>query len=254
MKDDALTSNDQLLLITQQLSASEARYRGLAENLEEKVQKQAAELKSALIIQLQQEKLMAVGQLAAGVAHEINTPLGFITSNLHTLQKYVARFVIMLDAYQQLLPLGLSPEENRQRIVQKEKELKLELVKSDVGDLLQQSLAGAERITKIVADLKGFSHVDDLGDQMVDINAELERTVSVLGQQLGRDTMIIKELQALPLFRCQASLLSQVFYNIIINAGQARPEGLVLTLATLWDGERIKISIADNRPGILFEK
>lgn len=244
------SSYDQLVETNAQLAASEARYRELADSLESKVKERTAELRKAQVHLIQQEKMAAVGQLAAGVAHEINTPLGFITSNLHTLQKYVARLVAMIEYFNSLLDLDMPKDLLHKRSLEKRRELKIDLVDADIGDLISQSLDGAGRVTRIVADLKGFSHVDVIGDAPTDINAELERTLSVLGHELRDKVSIVRNFASLPPFVCKPSLLGQIFLNIIRNALQARSEGLVLTLSTEWDGERIRISIADNGPGV----
>lgn len=244
------TSFDELVEINRQLTESETRYRQLAESLEQKVKERSAELKKALVHLLQQEKMAAVGQLAAGIAHEINNPLGFVTSNLHTLQKYVSRLITVVEYQKTLFGVRMDDEAKTQHADHKWQELKINSILTDVGDLLHESLNGAERVTRIVADLKGFSHVDEIGSVPVDINAELERTLSVLTHELGPGATIVRDFQPLPPFSCEPAILGQVFLNIIMNAIQARPSGLELILETAWDGERIRISIADNGPGI----
>ncbi|GAB7028336.1 sensor histidine kinase [Geotalea toluenoxydans] len=247
------TSFEQLVEINQQLSQSEARYRDLAESLEKRVNERTFELKKAHSHLLQQEKMAAIGQLAAGIAHEINNPLGFITSNLHTLQKYVNRLSAMLFFFKDLNKIGSTTTTLIEQAEQKWQELKIDTVCTDVGDLLSQTLTGAERVTNIVADLKGFSHVDEVGLIDIDVNREIELTLSVLCHQLKNKVEIVRDLQPLPVIKAQAAVLSQVFLNIIQNAIQSRGDGLRVTLATAWDGKRIRISIADNGPGILPE-
>jgi len=244
------SSYQELLGINGELALSEARYRELAGSLELRVKERTAELRRAQAQMLQQEKMAAVGQLAAGVAHEINNPLGFVTSNLHTLQKYVGRFTAMLQFYRDQLSLGLPPGTISAEGDRKWRELKLPLALADVGDLLSQSLSGAERVSRIVADLKGFSHVDEQGEMPVDLNAELERTLSVLTHQLRGKAEIVRELQTLPPITCQPQLAGQIFLNIIQNALSHGGEHPKIRLSSCWDGERIRISIADNGPGI----
>ena len=244
------SSYRELLEANAELSRSEARYRELAGNLEVRVTERTAELKRAHLLLLQQEKMAAIGQLAAGVAHEINNPLGFITSNLHTLQKYVGRFTAMLQFYRDHLELDLPGGTLAAEGEKKWRELKLPLALADVGDLMNQSLSGAERVTRIVADLKGFSHVDEAGEMPVDLNAELERTLSVLSHQLGGRAEIVRDLQPLPGIVCRPQLPGQAFLNLIQNAlihGGAHPR---INLSSACDGERVRISIADDGPGV----
>ena len=243
-------SYEELIETNRRLAVSERNYRELALSLELKVEERTRELKQAHTRLLQQEKMASVGQLAAGVAHEINNPLGFVLSNLATLRKYVARFVAMLDCYRGLLDLP-PPGEDVQRLAgQKWRELKLDIVYADVGDLLTQSIDGADRVRRIVADLKGFSHVDDGAEGVADMNLEIDRTLGVLSHWVPAGAEIVRDYRPLPGFFCNPALICQVFLNIMQNAFQARPEGLRLMIETRSDGAEIRISFADNGPGI----
>jgi signal transduction histidine kinase len=244
------SSYQKLVSINAELAGSEARYRDLAENLEERVKERTAELGRAHAHILQQEKMAAIGQLAAGTAHEINNPLGFIISNLHTLQRYVARFCTMLQFYRDQLGLDLPAETVSAEGERKWRELKLPQVMADVGDLLSQSLNGAERVSRIVADLKEFSHVDETGEMPVDLNQELERTLGVLSHILTGRAEIVRELQPLPSITCQPQLPGQIFLNLIQNALTHAGGYPRITLTSRFDGECIRISIADSGPGV----
>ncbi len=243
-------THEELLETNNRLRASEARYRELAESLDRKVQERTEELKRAHARLLQQEKIASVGQLAAGVAHEINTPLGFISSNLNTLKRYSARFREMLDFYRDLLErkgdMSAAAEASRR----KWRELKLDFILRDVEELVVQSLEGAERVSKIVSDLKGFSHVDDSSEDLVDVNREIERTLSVLAHEIPEDARIVRNYRPLPPILCNPALICQVFLNIILNALQAREEGLELRIDTENTDGNILISFSDNGPGI----
>lgn len=243
-------SYGELLETNRKLAVSEENYRELALSLEVKVEERTRALKQAHTRLLQQEKMASVGQLAAGVAHEINNPLGFILSNLATLQKYVSRFVAMLDCYRGVLDTGAPGAEMQRLAQQKWRELKLDLVYADVGDLIAQSIDGAERVSRIVADLKGFSHVDDGADGVVDLNLEIDRTLGVLCHEIPTGAEIVKNYRPLPGFFCNPALICQVFLNIMQNAFQARPDGLKLLIDTVSAGTEIRVTFADNGPGI----
>lgn len=238
---------DELLAKNLELSASETKYRELAENLEVKVKERTAELGIAHARLLQQEKLASIGQLAAGVAHEINNPIGFINSNLATLKKYVGRLVEMLDWYQQQTESNADLQE---LAAMKAAELRLEIIRADVWDLLEQSLAGAERVKKIVADLKGVSHVDEIDGASFNLRLETERTLSVMQAQFPADATVECNLVDTPPIAGSGALFCQALINIILNALQATPAGLVLRLRS-WCAERkIFFSVTDNGPGV----
>lgn len=243
-------SYDELLATNKKLTLSEAKYRELAENLERKVEARTLQLQKVHTRLLQQEKLAAVGQLAAGMAHEINNPLGFISSNLNTLKKYVDALLEMLELYRSTFVETVVDDQIRERLLQKGKKLKLDFILSDFTDLFSQSNAGCKRVGKIVADLKGFSHIDESQEIVADLNQEIDRTLSVLGHQIPADATIIKNYGALSGFTCNAAQLCHVFLNIINNAVLAKPLGLLLTIETKQDSDQITILFTDNGPGI----
>ena len=243
-------SYDELFETNKKLTLSEARYRELAENLEIKVEERTNELKKAHAKLLQQEKLAAVGQLAAGMAHEINNPLGFISSNLNTLKKYVDSLTEMLASYRGAFAEATVDGPSRERLTEQYKKLKLDFILSDIDLLLSQSSAGCNRVGKIVADLKGFSHIDESQEIVVDLNQEIDRTLSVLVHQIPADATIVKNYGTLSGFTCNAAQFCQAFLNIILNAVQAKPVGLRLMIDTKEDNDRITLLFTDNGPGI----
>jgi signal transduction histidine kinase len=246
-------SYEQLLEINKSLTASEKCYRELALSLEQKVEERTAELQKAYARMLQQEKLAAVGSLAAGMAHEINNPNGFIRSNLGTFNRYFQKMKDMLSLYQQLIAEQTTLPQLQQETEQIRQELKLDFVLKDTSDLLAQSIEGTDRIARIVSDLKSFSHVDETGESDAKLNDILEYTLAVLKPQAAADTVIVRDLQPLPLFDCHAGLMSQAFLNIIQNAFQSRKEGLAVTISNRCDDGIIKINITDNGCGIADE-
>ncbi len=243
-------SYEELLETNRKLSLSEGQYRELAESLERKVQERTEELRRAHARMLQQEKMASVGQLAAGVAHEINNPLGFISSNINTLKRYIERFREMVDFYHALLSGGEIADKVRGLAQQKQKDLKIDFIVSDADELIKQSLDGAERVKKIVSDLKGFSHIDEGEEAVVDINTEIDRTLNVLSHEIPKGAEIIKDYHDLPGFVCNPALICQVFLNIILNALQARTGTLKLVISTDIRHNNIMIKFSDNGKGI----
>ncbi len=243
-------SYEQLLETNSRLRESESRYRDLSLSLEHKVEQRTAELQQAYARLLQQEKLAAVGSLAAGMAHEINNPNGFIRSNLSSFRRYFERMHEMLDYYQLLISGNTPLHQLQQDTEQKRRDLKLNFIISDTRELLNQSIDGSDRIARIVSDLKSFSHVDETARSDADLNVELERTLSVLAPQIGPGCSLVREMRPLPLFECNPALISQAFLAIIQNSLQSRPEGVRVRVASRVEGGEIVIEIADNGCGI----
>ncbi|MDI6729146.1 MAG: ATP-binding protein [Thermodesulfovibrionales bacterium] len=239
-------SYEELLEINKNLTASEKKYKELSETLEQKVLKRTEELKRAYTRLLQQEKMASIGQLAAGVAHEINNPIGFIYSNLNTLEKYVKNFTEMLEFYKRQEAI-----DNRQEADELYKKLKIDFIMSDINDLIKQSVDGAERIKNIVANLKGFSHIDESADREMSINAELDNTISVLSNEIkNRSAKIIRHYGQAADFFGNPGLICQAFLNILLNALYSKDDNIIVTIKTEQQGNNAVISIADNGKGI----
>lgn len=224
------------------LQESEARYRALAEQLEQRVQAQVATLEAAQRQLYQAEKLASVGQLAAGVAHEINTPLGFIRSNLSSAQSYVSSLSQLAAA----VKAG-----DGARMAQVWKELDLDFLLEDFAALLQESISGADRVGRIVKDLKGFSNVDRTEEALVDLNDNLTAACNVLAPQLKGRAEIELDLQPLPRILCLPGHLNQVFLNLLLNASQAvtPPDGKIVVRSRAAENE-IRLQFVDNGGGI----
>ncbi len=200
--------------------------------LEEKVAERTREL-------LQAEKMASIGQLAAGVAHEINNPIGFVNSNLGTLGRYV-------DELMQLAELGAGTPAG-QSLGQS---VDLDYIRTDLGDLLRETREGLGRVQGIVANLKDFSRVDQAEWQEADLIAGLESTLNVAAHELKYKAEIVRALQPLPLVRCIPAQINQVFLNLLVNAAQAIPEQGTLSLRSGTDANRVWIEIADTGCGM----
>jgi len=243
-------SNQELLETNKQLSASENKYRELSEHLEEKVKERTAELNQAHARLLQQEKMASIGQLAAGIAHEINNPMGFVMSNLNTLKTYMARSKELLQQCLSAADRGMVLPEFGKSFREKWKQLKMDMILSDADDLIHESLDGAERVKRIVSNLRGISHIDEDVVGKVDINEELDMILNLLSHEIPSGAKFIKKFNPLPPFICNPGLISQCFLNIILNALQSRSEGLEVVIETTCEDNQIIILIKDNGPGI----
>jgi two-component system NtrC family sensor kinase len=199
---------------------------------------------------LQSEKMASVGQLAAGVAHEINNPIGYVHSNLTTLTGYIQNIFRVLDAYEQLeRSPGIAYSERA--LLQALKEgVELDYIRQDVVSLLAESEEGITRVEKIVRDLKDFSYLDQAEWQCVDVHVGLENTLNIVGHELKYKADLVKEYGDLPPIECLASQLNQVFLNLLVNAAHAIERHGTITIRTGREGEQVWISIADTGKGI----
>jgi hemerythrin-like metal-binding protein len=225
--------------------------------LEQRVEARTAELSEALHRMertqsqlLQSEKMAAIGQLAAGVAHEINNPIGFVNSNIGTLRKYVAQLVDAIGALTPLLDAVDRDHPARQRAAEALRRADIDFLRADIADLIDESAHGLERVKKIVQDLKDFSHVDQSEWHDAEINECLEATLNVARNEIKYKASVEKQFGDLPLVRCVASEINQVFMNVLVNAAQAIDGMGVIRIATGTAGDRVWIEIEDNGKGI----
>ncbi|MGR0140078.1 MULTISPECIES: ATP-binding protein [Pseudomonas] len=209
------------------------------------------QLESQLV---QSEKLASLGQLAAGVAHEINNPVGFISSNLSTLDSYFNQLQQMLDAYRQVED-SLASAEQRDALKILRNELELDFLKEDIPILIKESKEGIGRVVQIVKDLKNFSRVDnDQTWQWANLQQGIDSTLNIVASELKYKADVIKHYSALPEIECLASQLNQVVMNLVINAAQAMgPERGTITISNGVEGDNVWLEVADNGCGIAPE-
>ncbi|HEC18517.1 MAG TPA: response regulator [Gammaproteobacteria bacterium] len=197
---------------------------------------------------LQSEKMASLGQLAAGVAHEINNPVGFVNSNIGTLQKYVQQLLAVLEAYEQAESLLDGPA--LQNIRSARQQADIDFLKEDVLALVQESHQGLTRVKQIVQDLKDFSHVDEGEWQQVDLHQGLDSTLNIVNNELKYKAEIVREYGELPFTECIGSQLNQVFMNLLVNAAHAMEERGVITLRTGTEDNWVWVEISDTGKGI----
>ncbi|HEY6898635.1 MAG TPA: bacteriohemerythrin [Rhodocyclaceae bacterium] len=191
---------------------------------------------------LQSEKMASIGQLAAGVAHEINNPIGFVNSNMGTLRAYIDDLMRVVDAATECPPA--------QAVA---KEIDLPFLRQDLAALLLESQDGLDRVRKIVLNLKDFSHVDEAEWQSADLIAGLESTVNVVWHELKYKADIVRELQPLPQVRCIPAQINQVFMNLLMNAVQAIEQHGTITLKSGEQDGQVWVEIADSGCGMSAE-
>jgi two-component system NtrC family sensor kinase len=199
---------------------------------------------------LQSEKMASIGQLAAGVAHEINNPIGYVHSNLGTLQEYIGALFALVEAHEAALQSG-DPQASREEVRIKRERLDIDFIIGDLPKLLAESREGIERVTKIVHDLKDFSHAGrDEAMRPSDLHRGLESTLNIVWNDLKYKVRLEKHYGELPLVECHLSEINQVLMNLLINAGQSITERGSIVIATGAENGEAWISIADSGCGI----
>ena len=182
---------------------------------------------------IQADKLAAIGTLAAGVAHEINNPIGFINSNLNTMGKYLKKIKSYID----------EPDEDDREDIND--------IIDDFKDAIEESVDGTNRVKKIVADLKSFSRVDKSDKEAVNLNEGIESTLNIVWNELKYNCKVEKEFGELPDIYCYPNQINQVFMNILVNAGHAiEGDNGLIKIKTWHENNSIYISIKDNGKGI----
>lgn len=193
---------------------------------------------------LQSEKMAAIGQLAAGVAHEINNPIGFVNSNLGSLKSYTANLLRLIDAYE---------SGQTQAIAAARQAADLEFLREDLPALLAESQEGLDRVTRIVQDLKDFSRVDQAEHQRADLNAAMNSTLNVVRNELKYKADVIVELGEIPEVDCVPAQLNQVFMNLLVNAAQAIPERGKIFVRSGVEHDHVWFEIEDTGCGMPAE-
>ncbi|HJV26371.1 MAG TPA: histidine kinase [Aromatoleum sp.] len=199
---------------------------------------------------LQSEKLASIGQLAAGVAHEINNPIGFVNSNLSTLAKYVESLLSLIGVYEESEPLLAEGADARSRIIAAKEAADLDFMRDDVRQLIAESIDGASRVRRIVQDLRDFSRVDSSEWQLFDLREGIESTLNVAANEIKYKASVVRDYHDAPPVECIAAQINQVFLNLLVNAAQAIKGRGTITVRTGCDGNEVWAAVADDGSGI----
>lgn len=204
---------------------------------------------------LQSEKMASIGQLAAGVAHEINNPIGYVYSNLGSLENYLRDFIAVIDAYEEAESAVSGDEAMFERVKALKQEIDFGFLRDDVVSLMAESKEGITRVKKIVQDLKDFSHVDGGDDwQMADLRKGMRSTLNIVWNEIKYKASVKDEMADIPDVECLPSQLNQVFMNLLVNASHAIEErGEIVIRSGLEGKEHVWIEVEDTGKGIAPE-
>lgn len=220
------------------------------------IKRTLTELKEAQLQLVEAEKMASLGQLTAGIAHEINNPINFVTSNVAPLRRDVD---ILVDAINSIESVGLSDisiDEKQQQIEDYKEEIDFDYLKMEIDNLLNGIHEGASRTADIVKGLKIFSRLDEDDIKKADINEGLVSTLIIANNLIGNNIQVIRNLGDIPMIECYPGKLNQVFLNIISNAVFAIQEkfgddkGGILKITTACDNDHLFIKIEDNGTGM----
>lgn len=204
-----------------------------------RLEAQLAILKQQL---LQSEKLASLGQLAAGVAHEINNPIGYVSSNMKMLAEYSDSLINLVK----LLSLQLDEAQRLPLLAQ----FDFDYVCADLPKLVHESEQGLERVVDIIHDLKDFSHIEETEFVDADLHQGIQSTLNIVSNELKYKAGVVKDFAVLPPVRCIPSQLNQVLLNLLVNAAHAIEQHGTIRISTGFDDNWVWFSVSDDGRGM----
>lgn len=246
------------VLLKEENENSIEKYLEILSELEGKnkeLQQEIAERKQMEQMLIQSEKMASIGTLAAGIAHEINNPMGYIYSNLRAMEKYNKKSIDFCNIIQVIIEEYSNSEidelkELINKLINFKNDNKFDFMLTDMKDAIEESIEGSEKVKKIVSDLKDFSRVEKYEMKLADVNDNIEKTLNIVWNELKYKAKIVKEFRELPEIKCDIQRLSQVFMNVLVNAAHAIEKNGIITIKTFCVNNSIVIQISDNGKGI----
>lgn len=209
---------------------------------------------------IQSEKLASIGQLAAGVAHEINNPVGFVLSNLESLQEHIQELTEILTLYSEItdhIPSNALSGTTKQKLNQIQLATQgdsMSFLLEDIQDIFTDSMSGLHRVRDLVASLKSYSHIAEKKHVALNINQCIENTLKLVHNELKYKVSVQRAMQTVPEVLGNEGELSQVFTNLLVNACHACEQDGVIIIESHADAEFLYASVTDNGSGIAPEK
>ncbi|KUM52548.1 sensor histidine kinase [Rheinheimera sp. EpRS3] len=191
---------------------------------------------------LQSEKLASLGQLAAGVAHEINNPIGYVSSNMKMLAEYSDSLISLVK----LLSMQVDETQRQALLAQ----FDFDYVCADLPKLVQESEQGLSRVVDIIHDLKDFSHIEEAEFVEADLHQGIQSTLNLVANELKYKAEVVKDFAVLPPVYCIPSQLNQVLLNLLINAAHAIEQHGIIRISTGFDDNWVWFSVSDNGKGM----
>lgn len=224
----------------------------IAKDKSEKAFKELQQIQGQLV---QSEKMASIGQLAAGIAHEINNPTGFVSSNIKTMEEYLKDIKSIITEYDEVVKAcELVSDKDIQakvkRVEDEKQAIDLPFLLNDLDQIIQETTDGVKRITKIVKDLREFSHTGSDKPEYANINKGLESTLNIVWNELKYKAEVITVYGDLPEVLCYSQQLNQVFMNLLVNAAHAIKEKGTIKVNTIFEDGFVVVGVSDTGEGI----